>query len=189
MQRVARAAKKAAKSKKIWAVLIVLLLISGAVLWVRNTLTGPEEGVVNSQETLNAINNYSPPKEVTYSGTYLSFTYPGRYKQVGEKLSGSTLETVGLFSTDHSEISVSIGVYPGSLNNDSSITLRKNSPDKYSPVSSPPGTVSFISTQGGFEQDEFIQHGNLVASVVFTAPYQGAIKGDFNSVVNSFKWH
>lgn len=180
---------RAIRSRRFLVSLIILLLATGLIVWVKDSLSGPAQGVVNSQVSASEVNNYKEPKTKAYKGTVLNFNYPGRYEITGSKLTGNFIEVVNLFATDHSEVSISIGVEQETLSQDSGIKYRKNNPDTYTPLPTGPGTISFQSTQSGYERDSFIQHGKYVVSASATAPSENAIGSDFTNIVNSFKWH
>jgi hypothetical protein len=177
--------------KVIISCLLAVFIACLGFVYLLAQLSKPAVGVVNlSPEEESSSNNEQNP--VIYNGKYLSFTAPMRYRILNTPLSGTYLEAVGLYSTDRSQISVAIGVSQESLEMDTGVILRRDSPQTYKTLSQSDIQVDFESTnngQNGYERDEFIAHNNLVVSIVLTAPNQEVIANDFSTIINSFKWH
>ena len=188
---VVRWLSKKIRSKKLWVFVFVICLIAFGVFHILKTLNAPSVGTVNLQTSQTMVGNKTPVVPIKYKGSYISFTYPARYRALTTKNTSSLLQINDFYSSDKTEISIAIGVTREVISNDSGVYLRQHEPQIYQPLPSAAGTLNFVSTnngQEGYERDEFIVHSNLVASIVITAPSQETVGQDFSSIVNSIVW-
>lgn len=174
--------------KKLLVVFSLVALIIVVALVVLHKLAGPAVGTVSNTRSPNNPSYLNTNQSVTYKGKYVIFSYPSRYLPIGTKLTGQFIEVYGLYSRDHTNISIMISVQRELLSNDSGVTYRLHSPSQYTLLRSGPDSIVFQSTKNGYEQDEFIAHNDLVASIVIVAPSESIIGSDFNQVVNSLQW-
>jgi hypothetical protein len=177
------------KRSKISLSIVILFLV--VAIFIANGLSKQAVGKVDNSPATNlsheAVETESKP--LSYAGKYLSFMYPSSYTVSPAQLSGNYLEVVDLNSTSHNENSISIGVEPETLSEDTGISFRKMSPSIYKMVLSSPTMVEFTgATTQGYEQDYFIQHGGDVASLVLTTLTQASAGKDLSHLVSSLKW-
>jgi hypothetical protein len=121
----------ALRKKKVLLPLIGLLLFVGLVILAIHNLNAPAVGTINQKppSKSDAEDPYANPGK--YSGKYISFTYPARYRKVNTQLSGSYLEVAGFYATNQSSKQISVGVLKEDIKEDSGIRLRRLQTDKY----------------------------------------------------------
>ncbi len=152
---------------------------------------------LNSPSVGDVRNNGITSKPVTpaenppghYSGKYISFDYPGTYKQTYSELSGTFLEVYHLESPKKSNRYISVGVLRESFGADSGIRYRQDHPQIYQPQASVPGSLTFVSHQNGFERTIFISHGGLVVSIAAVDSSGRDMTDDQNQILNSLQWN
>jgi len=172
-------------------ILLSLILLIGLVLIglkLKSGLNRPAEGVINNSAGSPNITSSTNRQLVTYNGPYLDFAYPKRYRLLNSPLSGRFLEVANLYSSDQSQISVTVTVVSERLSDDSNIKFRLERPLIYQRLNSTSGYL-FENKQNGFEVDDYTSHDNLVASIVMTAPSESVTKNDFTIISQSLDWH
>ncbi len=181
-------ALRSRRSKFTLVISVLFLLILFSIV---HSLSGQSVGSVNNDPATNIAKEDSEAevKPLTYTGKYLSFKYPNDYKIVGSQLSGSYVEVVSLYSTNNNENSISIGVEPETLSEDTGISFRKMNPSTYKLIASSANTIEFEgNTSSGYEEDYFVQHGTYVADIVLTSLTQANAGSDINKIIDSLKW-
>lgn len=164
--------------------LVVILLVAVLVLAVHN-MNSPAQGSISEAPASQQEKTDPYANPGTYHGKYISFTYPAHYKKVPSKITGNYLETVDYHTTDDSAKQISVGVYRGSMADDSGVLYRRNHKELYRENDSQIG-VEFIKNDGT-EDTFFIEHDSLFATVSATAPYGGLI-GEALIVASNLKW-
>jgi hypothetical protein len=168
------------------ACLLVILLTSIVVLI--KILSSPAVGTITppSGKKIAVPTNSSAPG--SYSGKYISFTYPSNFDISPLQKSGNFLEVVGLYSNDHLGRQVSIGVVPETLSNDSGVSYRRAHPEIYKELPSAPGSLIFTKDKAGSEYTGFLTHAGLVASVSLSSNYTKDLSADYKAIVKNWQW-
>lgn len=167
---------------------LLLLLIVGAVVIV-NVLNSPAVGTITSASNAKFTMPLAEPKKPgTYSGKYISFTYPTTFSVNPSQKSPGLLDQVHLYSNDHSGKQVAIAVYRGTLANDSGVNYRKVHSELYKQTTDSKGDLVFIKSKNGSEYTSFLDHNDLVASVSLTSTYTKDLSADYQFIIKSFQW-
>jgi hypothetical protein len=164
---------------------LIILVVIGVIVMVVRNMNAPAQGSINETPASQAEKTTPYAQPGTYNGKYISFGYPAHFKKVPSAKTGNYLEVVGYHSTDTSAKQISIGVYPGSLTNDSGVIYRRGHRQLYRENDSRLG-LEFIKLDGT-EDTFFIEHAGLIATVSAAAPY-GGLNGEALFVASSLKW-
>lgn len=174
---------------KIILPLFICLAAAGAVLFIIKTLNAPAEGTVSpitpTAQTITQ-DNYGAPG--AYSGKYISFTYPKRFKPVTKQISSGYLEVAGFTATDRTSKEISVGVTKDTLDNSSGINYRRAHPELYREEPKLSNGLVFVSVKNGYERTAFIVHNDMMATISVLAPNGGDFKAESELVINSLKW-
>jgi len=171
--------------KKILIPLITLvILIVLIVLFIRN-LSSPAVGTLSQTPPSQAEKTDPYAKPGNFNSKYLTFQYPAHFKSVPVKITGDYLEITAYSSTDNTSKQINVGVYKGSLSNDSGISYHQQHPELYKEDTSRVG-IEFIKLDGT-ENTFFLAHNGLIAAVSATAAYAN-LNGEAYYVASSLQW-
>lgn len=181
--------RQTSKSRKISGVLIIgiLLFVSAAIFSVK-FLSAPAEGTITqgavTQPTAAEQQASKPHK---YHGKTVSFTIPENFRTTSSKAEGPYLDSLGIYSTDHKNIQISVGVRVESLSADSGVMFRRDRKDIYKeqPVD---GGVMFIKEDGGMERTVYIQHNDKLLDISATVDGLADLTGPINKIQTSLQW-
>jgi len=171
--------------RKFFIPLLIILFAAAVIFSIIKRMNLPAVGSISQQPPAQAEKTDPYAAAGTYRGKYITFSYPAHYKKIPAKLSGSYLEVADYHTTDSTGKQINIGVAPGSLASDSSITYRRQHRELYKESSSS-HSLEFTKLDGT-EDTFFIEHNNLLASISATAPYNNQA-GDALFVASSLKW-
>jgi hypothetical protein len=176
------------KYKKTSITLLVLVLLVGGIVTFVHALNAPAVGSLNQTPPAKAevVDPYAEPGN--YKGKYLGFDYPAHYRKTDTKTSGSYLEVVNYYSTDHTQKSISVGVMKGSLDSESGISFRKSHPETYTAEARTKDSVAFDSKTGGNERTVYVQHGEYIANISVSTPNGQDVATDSQFIVSSLRW-
>jgi hypothetical protein len=172
----------------VFAFFLVFILIVVAVLVFIHIMSTPAEGTVSNRPTNIHIVKTQTKNPSQFNGKYISFKIPTDYKVVPSPDSGGYLESVNLYSTDHSSKSVAVAVIRESLSNDSAIDFRNAHPDLYKRLRDSNNNLLYIKDKNGSEKTAFIVNGDLVASVSLSSTFTRDLSGDYTTILKNFQW-
>lgn len=170
---------------KVYVPAVIILAVAAILIIVIRNMTAPAVGNIDQTPPAKAeaVDPYAKPGN--FSGKYISFNYPARFKKVPSKLTGSYLEVIDFHSTDSTGKLISIGVLPGSISNSGDIQFRRQQKSVYTENDSQKWLE--FTKNDGTEDTFFMEHNGLLASVSATAPYNNQA-GDALFVASSLKW-
>jgi len=176
--------KQLKRPKVLFPLIAAILIIMILALAIR-TLNSPAEGTVTTQVSdTSASQIKSSPDIKTYSDPVVSFNYPSVYTaQTGQKNSGY-LDVIELRKVRQRTEFASIGIYPGSLANESGINYRRNNPQLYKLVPTSDGTTVYVKNDST-EYTGFLQKGSDVVTVSFTSVGAHDFAADYKMVAGS----
>jgi hypothetical protein len=175
------------KRPKVLFPLITALLIITALVMAIRTLNSPAEGTVTTQVADTAAGQpKSQPAYKTYSDAIVTFNYPGIYSAAAGQKSTGYLDSIELRKTQQRTEFANIGVYPGTLANESGISYRRGHPELYKPVTTGDGTIVY-SKNDSTEYTGFLQKGNDIVTISFTAVGAHDFTDDYKMVADSLQ--
>jgi hypothetical protein len=176
------------KKKILLFVALPLLIISGLIIFTVKALNSPAEGVIASTNTYDSFTKKSDDLPKKFSDKFISFTYPSKYSVNQSQKETVFIDTVDLFSTDHTSKHIAIGIFKGSLENESGVNYRKGHPELYKLVSSTSNYYVFKKSANGSEYTGFIQHDEKIISISVTTPFNKELSKDYQTIANSLQW-
>jgi hypothetical protein len=174
---------------KLLSALGVLILLGGIVYAVVKNMNAPAIGSLNQTPPAKqeVVDPYKEPG--SYSGKYISYTYPAHYKKVAIKDQQDYFDRADYLSTDRSNKQISISVSKDTLDNNSGVSFRKAHPELYTQSRTRFG-LTFVSTAKATSSDTtaFVQHNELLASISLSAPAGTDLAADMSTLLNSLQW-
>jgi hypothetical protein len=172
--------------KRKLTIVVLLILVGGLVIFlVVKGLKAPAQGSLSQTPPSKAEKTVAFSQPGTYKGKYVSFTYPAHYKPAPTKLTGTYLELASYSSTDQTFKEINVGVYSGTISNDSGVSLRRLNKNSYKETTSARG-VEFTKADGS-EDTFFLEHNGLMASVSTTGP-DAVSSGETLYIASSLHW-
>jgi hypothetical protein len=181
-----RLVKQLKRPKVLFPLITALVIILAFVMAIR-TLNSPAEGTVTTQVSdTTAGQPQSQPGYKTYSDSVVRFNYPSIYNaQLGQKGAGY-LDVIELRKTQQRTEFASIGVYPGSVSNDSGVNYRQLHTDLYKSVPTGDGSLLFAKSDST-EYTGFLQKGPNVVTISFTSVGTHDFAADYKLVSSSLQ--
>jgi hypothetical protein len=173
------------KRPKVIIPLLLIMLVGALAVMAVGRLNSPAEGTVTTQSSTPADNKL-PAGNNTYSDGILSFNYPARYQTKLVAKQSGYLDSVSLIAIQRRDRFVNIGVYSGTLANDSGVNYRLLHPEIYKKQPSTPQQLTF-SKLDGTEYTGFIQSGSEIISISFTSVSPVDETADYHIVADSLK--
>jgi len=175
------------KIPKVSIPLLIAILVIAAVATAIRNLNSPAQGTITTPiSDTSASQIKSRPAYKTYSDPVVSFNYPSIYDaEAGQKSSGY-LDVIELRKTQQRTEFASIGVYPGSLANESGINYRRVHPELYKLAPTSDGSVLYSKTDST-EYTGFWQKGPDVVTISFTSVGAHDFTADYKMVADSLK--
>lgn len=184
--------KQTSRRRKLRLGLFVALALALILVAAGRIINSPATGSItqlgaSAPQTGNSVLAFTESSK-QYDGKYISFTYPSDYQAGYSNLSGNYLEVHRIYSPNHSDQFITVGIVRESVENDSGVHYRQNHPEIYKPQPAPASSLIFLSRQNGFERTVFTAHSDLVVSIVAVDAAGNDITSDQQQVIDSLKW-
>lgn len=166
----------------------ILVIIIAVGLWFITWSKAANEGTISAPITKNIPVTYT---DKSLSGTYVGFSYSGKYTIRDEVAKDMDIERHTLTADTRYDKRILVSVSNGQLSTNGAYIFRQHAPNQYASRNVPAGngTAEVWVKKDGTEQTAFIVKGDKVAMISFvTANTSEDLTSETNALLTTFKW-